>query len=286
MSKAIHWLRRCALPALLMTVTCAAVSAQEVPAPPAAPAAPVDTTTTTTSTTTTTTDTSTMAGGMTSAGMDMNGADYRLLNDPRYDYVDLKRAHRLGYTDSEIASISKISWMSGWSFCHVLSRVMAGRTFALLATDYGLKLSDVLNVTDEEARIARYLSLYESLNLLGTEHTAYLSTAQTISGPTLTELEARYNQLNAAFPALPPTNIETSQIGTAADTTTTTVAQAPPPPPPAPPPPAPAPPAPPAEVIHTEKTVVTHTHHVRRHRRHVVLRHRRHHVKRVTRMGS
>ena len=53
---------------------------------------------------------------------------------------------------------------------------------------------------------------------------------------TLAELEAQFNQLNANFPALPPTNIETTPIGTAATTDTTTVVQTPPPPAPATPP--------------------------------------------------
>ena len=293
MSKTIHWLRRCALPVLLMTAACATASAQDAPAAPLpAPPATMDAlpagstpppvgmdTTSTTSTTSTTTTT----------GMDMGSMDYSLLSNPAYDYVDLKRAQRVGYSDSQVASISKISRLSGLPFSFVLSRVQSGRTFALLASDYNLRLGDVLDVADEQARIARYLSLYESLNQLGTVHTADVSTAQTISGPTLAELEARYNQLNAAFPALPPTNIETSQIGSG-ETTTTTVAQAPPPPPPPAPEAPPVPEAPPPAVIHTE-TIVTRTYHARRHRhhavRHRVIRHRhQHRVRHVTRMGS
>lgn len=273
MSKTIQWLRRCALPVLLMAVTCVTASAQVAPPPPpAVPAAPA-----TLPAPPTTMDT--MPGGGTTSGsmgmtgmMDRNGTDYSLLNNPNYDYVDLKRASTLGYSDSEVASISKIARLSGRPFSFILNRVHAGRTFAWLASDYNLKLGDVLDAADEQARIARYLSLYESLDQLGTVHTSSLSTAQTISGPTLTELEATYSQLNAAFPALPSTNIETSQIGTET-TTTTIVAQAPPPPPT---PVQEAPPAPAPTVMPIE-TVVTHTYHVHRHRHHAAHRHHIHH---------
>ena len=286
MSKTIHWLRRCALPVLLMAVTCVTASAQDAPAPPPPPAAPAPQLPAPPTTMDAMPGGGTTSGSMDATGMsgmmDMNGADYSLLSNPNYDYVDLKRASRLGYSDHEIASISKIARLSGQPFSFILSRVHAGRTFALLASDYNLRLGDVLDVTDEQARIARYLSLYESLDQLGTAHTAYLSTAQTISGPTLTELEASFNQLNAAFPALPPTNIETSQIGTETETAApVVVAQAPPPPPP---PAAPVQEAPPPTVVQPT-AVVTTVHHVRRHRHHV-RRHHHRHVTHAMRMGS
>ena len=284
MSRTIHWLRLCALPVLLMAVTCVTASAQDAPAPPP-PAAPATQLPAPPTTMDALPSSGTTSGSMDLSSMDMNGADYRLLSNPNYDYVDLTRASRLGYSDREIATISKIARLSGWPFSFILNRVHVGRTFALLASDYNLRLGDVLDATDEQARIARYLSLYESLDELGTVHTAYLSTAQTISGPTLTELEARFNQLNAAFPALPPTNIETSQIGTETETVApVAVAQAPPPPPPAPEA-APAPEAPPPAVVETAP-VVTHVHHARRHRHHAVRRHHHHRVRHVTRMGS
>lgn len=228
-------------------------------------------------------------GSMDSDAMSMGSGpiDYRILNNPYYDYTDLRLARTLGYTRGETASIAKIARLTDLPFKHVLNQVHQGRTFALLASDYGLRLGDVLDASDEQARIDQYLRAYRAESRLGREHFAEISSAQTaISGPTLAELEARYNALNAAFPALPPTNIETSQIGSSTDTTT--IVQAPPPV--APPPPPPAPPAP-VETVSSSvtRTVTTraatrHRGHRRHHRRHVMRCH--HRAKRTTRMGS
>lgn len=201
--------------------------------------------------------------------------DYSLLSSPYYDYVDLKTAMARGYSLGQIAVISKIARLTGLPFRFVTDRVSTGRTFALLASDCNLRLADVLDASDERARIEEYLRLYESLNSLGTVHSTPFTYVDTTPGPTLAELESRYTQLNAQFPALPPTNIETAPIGSSTTTTTTetvapTVVAAPPPP------------APPVTEtrVETVDTVTTHTrvrHHARRHharRVHHVRRHR------------
>ena len=210
-------------------------------------------------------------------------ADYSVLNNRAYDYIDLRQAQELGYSDGEIASIAKIARLTGLPFKFILNQVHEGRTFALLASEYNLKLSDVLDAADERARITEYLQLYQSLSLLGTEHTAMLSTSVTESGPTLTELETRYNQLNAAFPPLPSTEIETTPFAAAPEITP------PPPPPVTPPPPPPTPPAPmPAQVAPPPPppavTPHRYTRRVRRHHR--VHRMRRHRAVYKMQMGS
>ena len=195
--------------------------------------------------------------------------DWRILNNPAYDYIDLKLASALGYSDSERATIAKIARLTGLPFKLILNQVHEGRTFALLASDYGLKLGDVLDSSDEQERIAKYLRLYE---LLASSGTYIYAKAAAIPGPTLEELEAHFNQLSASFPALPPTNIETSAIGTTVEETPAyqapPVAAAPPPPPPAP-----EEAAPPAKTVYTKKVVV-HTFHSVRHPR---VHRRRHH---------
>lgn len=264
MSNVQNWLRLCVL-TVLMTAACAVAQAQD---------APMSSTTTTTS------------GSMDSMSMAGGPVDYSILNNQVYDYLDLRLAQELGYSDGEIASIAKIARLTGLPFKLILNRVHQGRLFALLASDYGLRLGDVLDASDEQARINEYLALYQSLSLLGTAHTAMISTAQAVSGPTLTELEATYNQLNAAFPALPPTNIETTPIGNASAETTVQNAPppviAPPPPPPAPPAEnAPPPPPAPAAVVRATKRPVR-----RHHRVHRVRRHRRHRAVYKRRMAS
>lgn len=278
MSRSQHWLRRLALPALLAVLGTAA-HAQN---------------TTTTTTTTTTTDTSMTpmmpmmpmmdASGMLMPSMEMTGpVDYRVLYNSPYDYIDLKLADTLGYSRSQIASIAKIARLTGLPFKYILNQVHQGRTFPWLASDYGLKLGDVLDASDEQIRIDQYLRAYNALTTIGVVQSSMISTAQTaISGPTLAELESRYAALNAAFPALPPTNIETSQIGS----DTTTIAQASPPIAAPPPPPEPAPvEAVPSTVTHTETIINTVTvHHHRHHRRHRA--HRHHRAMHKVRMGS
>lgn len=274
MSMRKNWVRRSALAALLTALGAAAHAQDAPPAPPIAPTAPMAAPDSTPPAPPMVTpgDMNTnpgMSSGVTTAN------DYRLLSSPYYDYVDLKTAMARGYSLSQLGVISKIARLTGLPFRFVTDRVSTGRTFALLASDYNLRLGDVLDALDEQARIEEYLRLYESLNSLGTVHSTPFTYVDTTTGPTLAELESRYTQLNAQFPALPPTNIETTPIGSSTTTTTTetvtpTVAAAPPPPPPAPP------------VTETEviRTVTTHTrvrHHARRHharRVHHVRRHR------------
>ncbi len=208
--------------------------------------------------------------------------DYSLLSSPYYDYVDLKTAMARGYSLGQIAVISKIARLTGLPFRFVTDRVSTGRTFALLASDYNLRLGDVLDASDERARIEEYLRLYESLNSLGTVHSTPFTYVDTTPGPTLAELEARYTQLNAQFPALPPTNIETTPIGSSTVITTETVVT---------PVAAPPPPAPPVTEtrVETVRTVTTHArvrHHARRHRARRVHHVRHHRLPSYTSRGS
>ena len=197
--------------------------------------------------------------------------DWHILNDPAYDYTDLTLAHNLGYSDSERATIAKIARLTNLPFKFILNQVHQGETFAYLASDYGLRLGDVLDASDEQARIDEYLRLHKMLLSTQSSSMAMMTTQTIVSGPTLAELEAKYEQLNAAFPALPPTDIETTPIGTPEAATPTEL-----PPAPiaaAPVPQAPAEAAAPVTVVHTE-TVVKHSVHPVRHHR-VVRRHRR-----------
>ena len=91
------------------------------------------------------------------------GMDYSILSNPNYDYVDLMQAKARGLSDSQIATIAKISSESYTPFAEVSRAVERGQTFAGLAAEYNLKLADVYDVDKEKQQIADYISVYESV---------------------------------------------------------------------------------------------------------------------------
>ncbi len=94
--------------------------------------------------------------------MSSDTPDYSLLANPLFNYSDLKSAKAKGLSDTEVASILRISKLTGVSFRDTTDRVLQGTTFSQLAYDYNLKLSDVLNPDQEKQQIASYMAAYES----------------------------------------------------------------------------------------------------------------------------
>ena len=90
--------------------------------------------------------------------------DYSILNNSVFDSVDIQKARARGLTESQIATIVKISKDTGYSFGDVSAKVEAGQTFASLATMYGLKLGDVYSNDKEKQEVSDYdaLSQYEA----------------------------------------------------------------------------------------------------------------------------
>ena len=101
-----------------------------------------------------------MSGGMMPSS---TGIDYSLLSNPNYDYINLMQAKARGLSDSQIATIAKISSESYTPFPEVARAVERGQTFAGLAAEYNLKLADVYEADKEKQQIAEYISLYESV---------------------------------------------------------------------------------------------------------------------------
>lgn len=89
--------------------------------------------------------------------------DYSILSNPAYDYVDLQQAKARGLSDSQIATIAKISKESGISFRMVSAAVERGQTFPSLAGEYNLKLADVYSADKEKQEISEYISTFESI---------------------------------------------------------------------------------------------------------------------------
>lgn len=85
--------------------------------------------------------------------------DYSILNNNVFDGVDLQQARARGLSDSQIATIIRISTESGYSFSSVSGRVEQGQTFAELATQYGLKLGDVYDNSKELQQVSDYDAL-------------------------------------------------------------------------------------------------------------------------------
>lgn len=105
--------------------------------------------------------------GMGSTGTGMSGmssgtVDYSLLTKSHLDYTELKQAKARGLSDNEVATVAKISELTGISYRDVVDQVLEGQTFASLASMYNLKLADVLDVEDEKAKIASFEATYET----------------------------------------------------------------------------------------------------------------------------
>ena len=88
--------------------------------------------------------------------------DYSILNNRVFDGVDLQQARARGLSDSQIATIIKISKETGYSFRSVSAQVEQGQTFASIATMYGVKLADVYSNDKEKQEVSDYdaLSMY------------------------------------------------------------------------------------------------------------------------------
>lgn len=94
----------------------------------------------------------------------MSGAaptDYSILSNRYFDYVDLQQARARGLSESQIATVVKISKLTGLSFRRVSAAVERGETFPSLATQYNLRLNDVYEIDKEKQDIADYTSLYD-----------------------------------------------------------------------------------------------------------------------------
>lgn len=237
---------------------------------------------------------STTTGAMTTTdmgtGMGTDMLDYSLMNNPIYDYMDIKSAQARGYSDSQIATMLKIARLSDQPFKLILQKVEAGYTFATLASMYNLRLADIYDIADEQARLETYLRTYESMGSMGMAKYGMMTSTSTGPDTELDRMIAQWNQEYAAFPSLDfahlnPIPVHAAETTTTTNTTvtenTTTVA----------PPPIPAPPTQVAEAPRPVPTVVVRhrvatyrvrrirhhrparVHHVRHHRR--VRRHRR-----------
>jgi uncharacterized surface protein with fasciclin (FAS1) repeats len=123
-----------------------------------------DSTTTTTTQVTTTTTLLPVIPTIDPAPVGPNGQpiDYTVLINSPFDYTDLNQAKAEGYSDSEIATMAKISVMAGVPFDDVVHQAQAGQTAPFIADKYNLRMYDVWDASDYQAKIAAYKLAYEN----------------------------------------------------------------------------------------------------------------------------
>jgi uncharacterized surface protein with fasciclin (FAS1) repeats len=94
--------------------------------------------------------------------MSSDAPNYKLLADPLFDYPAIKGAMAKGLSDNQTASVLRIAKLTGMSFRDVLDQVLEGKTFAELAYEHNLKISDVTDPEIEKQQIPAFLAAYES----------------------------------------------------------------------------------------------------------------------------
>jgi uncharacterized surface protein with fasciclin (FAS1) repeats len=88
--------------------------------------------------------------------------DYSVLANQPFTYYDLEAAKRSGLSDAQVATVAKIATETGQSFSTVRDELLRGATFPSLAVKYGLNLSDLYDVKDEEQTISDYKRAYRT----------------------------------------------------------------------------------------------------------------------------
>ncbi len=122
--------------------------------------------------------------------------DYKVLNNRVFDATDLEQARARGLSDTQIATVVKISRETAIPFGQVCGMVERGETFPAIATTYGLKLSDVYNNDKEKQQVSDYDALNKYAVSLGKSDSSMMSmpmggsTPMTPSTPPMTPTDS------------------------------------------------------------------------------------------------
>lgn len=131
-------------------------------------------------------------GSMSTPTMAPGSIDYSVLGNPEFNYTDLKKAKAEGFSDNEVASMEQIHHYAGVPFTDIVDRVLHGTAFSTLATQYNLRLSDVLDVADQKDKIAAYETAYEATGVMAVKNgggmgmmspSSSMSTSSTMTPP-------------------------------------------------------------------------------------------------------
>lgn len=101
--------------------------------------------------------------------------DYKILNNRVFDGTDLEQARARGLSDSQIATIIKISRETALPFGQVSGMVERGQTFPAIATMYNLKLNDVYDNDKEKQQVSDYDALNKYAMSLGKSDSGMMS---------------------------------------------------------------------------------------------------------------
>ena len=103
---------------------------------------------------------SSMSGGMSGGSMSgsmsgdtMGTPDYSLLNTKAFDHTDLMSARARGLSENQVATVAKIAEKPGRRSARSPTRFCAARRSRCWRTSPNLRLSDVLDVSDEKTKI-------------------------------------------------------------------------------------------------------------------------------------
>lgn len=148
-----------------------------------------------------------LSSGSMSMPMAPGSIDYSVLNNPDFNYSDLKKAKSEGFSDNEVASIAKIAHYSGVSFAVITSRVLNGTTFSALATELNLKLGDVLDVADEKDKISAYETAYEATGTMALKNSSSMGMMTPPMSSSSTMTPPMSSGTSAAMPMTPTKDI-------------------------------------------------------------------------------
>jgi len=149
------------------------------------------------------------SGSSTSVDPSTLPTDYKVLNNRVFDATNLEQTRARGLSDTEIATIVKISKETGFSFDMVAGMVERGETFPAIATEYNLKLNDVYDVDKEKQQISDYDALSKYANSLGKDSSAM---PMPMSSPSTPPPPAASTTPPASTPALSTTSSATPTL--------------------------------------------------------------------------
>ncbi len=112
--------------------------------------------------------------------------DYKVLNNRVFDATDLEQARARGLSDSQIATVAKISKETALPFKEVSGMVERGETFPVIATMYNLKLSDVYSNDKEKQQVSDYDALNKYATSLGKSDSGMMSMPMNSGSSTMT----------------------------------------------------------------------------------------------------
>ena len=146
--------------------------------------------------------------------------DYSVLNNRIFDATNLEQARARGLSDSQIATIIKISRETSLSFNQVSGMVERGESFPAIATRYNLRLADVYNIDKEKQQVSDYDALNKYAKSLGKSDSDMMSMPMSGGSSSTTP---PMTPADSTTPMAPASQLDIIQTASAAKNLTTFV---------------------------------------------------------------